>query len=138
MQNNARIFAYATWVAMISLAIILFSSSFLVYIDDPGWIGLAALLVFGLIYLNFTYISVKRYIRKIVPETKLHYLLALLIFLPPAVWLILTSDQLESTRILLISVFALSCSLGAIYGYRSGKRQQLEHAERFRKQQEES
>src|SRR5690625_5994323 len=118
MQNNARIFAYATWVAMISLAIILFSSSFLVYIDDPGWIGLAALLVFGLIYLNFTYISVKRYIRKIVPETKLHYLLALLIFLPPAVWLILTSVQLESTRILLISVFALSCILGAMYGYR--------------------
>lgn len=132
MQNGARVFAYITWVVMISLAIIVFSSRFLVYINVPGWVGLIALLAFGLVYLNFTYLTVRRFIRKVMGKNLLHYLLALLIWIPPAFWLIYVSEEIGSSRILTLVVFAFSCGLGAYYGYRSGKRLQLEYLQKNR------
>ena len=134
MKDGARLFAYTTWVVMISLAIIIFSNPFLVYIDDPGWVGLAALLALGLIYLNFSFYVSRRYIRKVLGETVIHFVLALLIYLPPALWIFLISEETEgSTRILLLVVLAFSALLGAVYGYRSGKRQQAEHFDRLQR-----
>jgi len=137
MKDGARLFAYITWVVMISLAIIVFSNPFLTYIEDPGWIGLAALLAFGLIYLNFSYFVSKRFIRKVIGETYLHFVLALLIYLPPALWTSLMSDHTAgSSQVLLLAVLAFSALLGAIYGYRAGRREQAEHIERIRQRQQ--
>lgn len=139
MKDGARIFAYTTWVLMISLAIIVFSNPFLGYVADPGWIGLATLLAVGLIYLNFTFLAVKRYVRKVMGETLLHFLIAFLVYLPPAFWIVVMSDLAETgTRLLLLAVLALSVLLGAVYGYRSGKRQQAGHLQRIRRDRAES
>lgn len=131
MKNGARLFAYTTWVLMISLAVIVFTSNFLIYVTDPDWIGLIALLAFGFIYLNFTFLAVKRYIRKTLQETFIHYLLAFLIFLPPVVWAIFISEEIEGARVIFTLVIAFSCGLGAYYGHRSGKRQQKLYLEKL-------
>jgi len=129
MQHGARLFAYTTWVVMISLAIIIFTNPFLSYVSDPGWIGLLALLGFGFLYLNFSYLAIKRYVRKVPVETRLHFLLAAIIFLPPAIWIAFFTEGIENSVFILLFVLVFACFLGAIYGYRSGKRQQYEYFE---------
>lgn len=131
MNNGARLFAYTTWVLMISLAIIVFTDSFLVYANDEGWIGLVTILAFGFIYLNFSYLSIKRFIRKVFEESNLHYILAFLIFLPPAVWVALFSETIGDVGTIMIIVLAFSCGLGAYYGYRAGKREQAKYLEQL-------
>lgn len=138
MQNGSRLFAYSTWVVMISLAIILFTNQFLVFVTDPGWIGLVALLAYGFIYLNFSYLAVKRYIRKLLHESNTPYILALLIFLPAAVWAGFFSEQIEGARGIFIAVIAFSCGLGAYYGRRAGLRQQEEMVKELKKRQAET
>jgi hypothetical protein len=130
MTNGARLFAYTTWVLMISLAIIIFTDSFLVYVNDPGWVGLAALLAYGFIYLNFSYLSIKRFVRKVSDDTMLHFVLAFLIYLPPAVWVAFVSENSEGITFIMLIVLAFSTLLGALYGYRAAKRDQMEDSER--------
>lgn len=137
MQHGARLFAYTTWVVMISLAIIVFTNRFLEFITDPGWVGLVTILAFGFVYLNLSYISVKRFIRKVFEQTQLHYVLALLIFLPPGFWVGFISEEIEGSRLITIVVLAFSCGLGAYYGHRSGKRQQKQYIEKLRQKQQE-
>jgi hypothetical protein len=134
MNNGARLFAYTTWVLMISLAIIVFTDTFLVYANDEGWIGLVTILAYGFIYLNFSYLSVKRFIRKVFNESILHYILAFLILLPPAVWIALFSETIEDARFIMIIVIAFSCGLGAYYGHRAGKSEQIEYLDHLNQQ----
>jgi len=137
MQQGARLFAYTTWVVMISLAVIVFTNRFLVFVTDPGWIGLVALLSYGFVYLNLSYISVKRFIRKVFEKTQLHYLLSFLIFLPPGIWVGFMSEEIEGSRLIMIVVLAFSCGLGAYFGHRSGKRQQQQYLEKMRRKEDE-
>lgn len=137
MQNKARFFAYATWVVMISLAIILAGNRFLSLVSDPGWIGLVALLAFGFIYLNISYISIKRFIRKVAEPTNLHYVLAAIIFLPPAFWIIAVSEQAAGSELILILVLVFSCWLGAFYGNRTGIRARHKYIRKIKKRQAE-
>lgn len=138
MQDGARFFAYATWVVMISLGIILFTNPFLTYVSDPGWIGLAVLLAFGALYLNLTYAAVKRYIRKVPAPTNLHLVLALLIYLPPAIWIMVISEEVVGSEILLLLVLATSCILGAIYGNRSGIKARYEYVQKLKERQKQA
>ncbi|MEX0770460.1 MAG: hypothetical protein WD035_06990 [Balneolaceae bacterium] len=135
MQNRARFFAYSTWVVMISLAIIVFTNRFLVYVNDPGWIGLAALLGYGFVYLNFTYLTIRRYIRKIQGPTILHYILAGLIFLPPGMWIFFFNSEITESRILMTVVLAFSCGLGMHYGNKSGIKEKPLYIDKLEQEQ---
>ncbi len=137
MQDGARFFAYATWTVMVSLAIILAGNPFLIYVSDPGWIGLVALLVFGFIYLNLSYAAIKRYIRKVPEPTNKHYLLALIIFLPPSIWIFLISESAIGSQLILIVILAFSCWLGAFYGNRAGIRARHEYVQKIKEMQDE-
>lgn len=136
MQDGARFFAYSTWVIMISLGIIIFTNRFLTFASDPGWVGLVTLLAFGFLYLNLTYAAVKRYIRKVPSPTQLHYILALLIYLPPAVWIIVISEQVQGSEFILLAVLAAACILGAIYGNRSGIKARFEYIQKLKENQD--
>lgn len=138
MQNSARLFAYATWVVMISLGIILAANPFLDYVANPGWIGLAALLGIGFIYLNLSYASIKRYITKVPEPTNRHYLLAGIIFVPPAVWVFLISENAGGSELILTLIIAFSCGLGAYYGNRAGIRARYEYVQKIKERQAES
>lgn len=136
MQDGARFFAYSTWVIMISLGIIIFTNRFLTFASDPGWVGLVTLLAFGFLYLNLTYAAVKRYIRKVPSPTQLHYILALLIYLPPAVWIVVISEQVQGSEFILLAVLAAACILGAIYGNRSGIKARFEYIQKLKGNQD--
>jgi hypothetical protein len=120
MQDGARFFAYATWTLMVSLAIIIFTHSFLSWISDPGWAGTIVLLAFGFVYLNLTYAAVKRFIRKVPAPTNAHLLLAFLIFLPPFIWIYTSAGVIGTTEILIFTVLAFACGLGAWHGNKAG------------------
>lgn len=137
MQNGARFFAYFTWVVMISLAIIITTNRFLGFVADPGWVGLVALLVFGLIYLNFAYAAIKRFIKKIPEPTNLHYVLGASIFLPSAIWIIFISDFTAGSEIILTIVLAFSCGLGTYYGNKVGIKERYEYIQKLKKEQAE-
>lgn len=137
MQDSARFFAYATWTVMVSLAIILAGNPFLVFVQDPGWIGLVALLCFGFIYLNLSYAAIKRYIRKVPEPTNKHYLLALFIFLPPAIWIYVISESAGGSELILTVVLAFSSWLGAFYGNRAGIRARYEYIQKLKAKQAE-
>lgn len=136
MQDKARFFAYSTWVIMISLAIILFTNRFLDLVAQPGWRGLLVLLAFGFVYMNITYMAVKRYIRKVPAPTNLHYLLGVLIFLPPACWIIIAERTVTPDEILLIAVLALACGLGIYYGNRAGIKARFEYIQKLKEYQQ--
>ncbi|WP_340106891.1 hypothetical protein [Rhodohalobacter sp. 8-1] len=138
MQDTARFFAYATWVIMISLGIILAANPFLVYASDPGWIGLATLLAVGFIYLNLSYAAIKRYITKVPEPTNNHLVLATLIFLPPATWIFAISENAGGSELILILVVGFACGLGTFYGNRAGIRARYEYVQKVKKRQAES
>lgn len=138
MQDTSRLFAYMTWVLMISLGIILTTNSFLGYVNDPSYIGLLALLGFGFIYLNFTYAVVKRFIKKVPAPTNMHYGLAVAIFLPAAIWILAISEEASGAEIILIVILAFACGLGAFYGNRSGIKARYEYIQTLKAAREES
>jgi len=138
MQDSARLFAYATWVIMISLGIILASNSFLVYVSDPGWVGLATLLGIGFLYLNLSYAAIKRYITKVPEPTNNHIVLAVIIFIPPAAWIYAISDNAGGSELILILVIAFACGLGAFYGNRAGIKARYEYVQKVKERQAES
>lgn len=135
MQDSARFFAYATWTVMISLAIILAGNPFLGYVSDPGWIGLVALLIFGFVYLNLSYAAIKRYIQKVPEPTNKHYLLAIIIFLPPAVWIYVISDSVCGSELILTVILAFSCWLGSFYGNRAGIKARFKYIQKIKEAQ---
>lgn len=135
MQDGARFFAYTTWVLMISLAIIVFTNRFLVFITEPGLTGLLVLLGFGFVYLNLSYAVTRRFIRKTFQPTSLHYVLALLVYLPPASWIVIVNDQLDGSRFILLTVLAFASALGSIYGHKSGIKKQQELIEKLKAEQ---
>lgn len=136
MQDGARFFAYSTWSVMISLAIILFSHGFLDWIKEPGWAGSVVLLAFGFLYLNLCYAAVKRFIRKVPAPTNSHYLLTVIIYLPPFIWILATAEGITTTEILLWVVLGIGCALGAVYGNRAGIKARYEYVQALKEHQE--
>ena len=135
MQDSARFFAYATWVIMISLGIILAANPFLVYVSNPGWIGLATLLAVGFVYLNLSYAAIKRYITKVPEPTNNHIVLATIIFLPAAIWIYAISENAGGSELILILVVAFACGLGTFYGNRAGIRARYEYIQKVKERQ---
>jgi len=138
MQDSARFFAYATWVIMISLGIILAANPFLVYISNPGWVGLATLTTVGFVYLNLSYAAIKRYITKVPEPTNNHIVLATIIFLPPAAWIYAISENAGGSELILILVVGFACGLGAFYGNRAGIRARYDYVQKVKERQAES
>lgn len=136
MQDKARFFAYSTWALMISLAIILFSNQFLHLVSEPGWTGYLILIAFGFVYMNLCYAAVKRYIKKVPEPTRMHYLLGVLIALPPAGWIALMRTRFTSTEVLLLAVVLLSCGLGVYYGNRAGIKARYEYVQKLKEYRE--
>ncbi len=137
MQDGARFFAYTTWALMISVAIIIFTHRFIQYMDESIWVALLIVYGFGLIYFNFIYSVIKRYIRKVPAPTNLHIVLAVLILVPPVVWVITSANSISQNELLLILFLALSGVLGTIYGNRAGIKARYEYIQKLKQLQKE-
>lgn len=137
MQDKARFFAYATWVATISLAIIIFTHHFFRFMSESIISMVLIALSFGFLYFNITYVAIKRFIRKVPSPTNLHIALAILIFIPPAGWLVIMDQPFNQNDLILMVVLILSSVCGTIYGNRSGIKARYEFVQKLKEYQRE-
>ena len=136
MQDAARFFAYSTWALMISVAIVIFSHLFFGFMSESVWAAVIIALGFGFLYFNFTFAAIKRFIRKIPAPTNSHILLAILIFLPPAIWILTINQTFTQNDLLLILALILSTVLGVIYGNRAGIKARYEYIQKLKERQQ--
>lgn len=140
MQDGARFFAYATWAVMISLGIMIFSHQF-VFLTKNSLVSLAIwILAFGVMYGNFTYAAIKRYIKKVPAPTNSHMLLSALIFAPPAAWILTIGNNSTLINLLIVSVLAISITAGNHFGNLRGIKDRYEYVQKlkaYQKEQEE-
>lgn len=133
MQDGARLFAYSTWAMMISLAIIMFTNRFLEFVTESGWVGVFVLLAFAFLYFNISYAAIKRYIRKVPAPTNWHIGLGIIVYLPPAIWVLVFSDRYGGYSVVILLTLALGCILGTILGNRSGIKARYEYVQKLKK-----
>jgi hypothetical protein len=137
MQDGARFFAYATWAIMISLGIMIFSHQF-VFLTENSLLSLAVwILAFGVMYGNFTYAAIKRYIKKVPAPTNTHRVLSALIFAPPAAWVLTIGNNTLPINLLIIAVLAGSVAVGNYYGNLRGIKDRYEYVQKIKAYQKE-
>lgn len=137
MQDGARFFAYATWAVMISLGIMIFSHQF-VFLTGNSFLYLAVwVLAFGVMYGNFTYAAIKRYIKKVPAPTSTHTVLSALIFAPPAAWILTIGNHPLYINLLIVFVLAGSITAGNYYGNIRGIKDRYEYVQKLKAHQKE-
>ncbi len=138
MQNGARFFSYSTWVVMISLGIVIFSHQFFQFMYSSLAIAITIIAGFGFLYFNLTHAAIKRFIKKVPAPTNLHIFLGLLIFLPPAGWIMVTNQPFNQFDLLLLLFLILGIVTGTIYGNRSGIKARYEYIQKLKEYQQRS
>lgn len=135
MQDGARFFAYSTWALMISLGIIIFTYQFFQFMDESVWLAGVIAAGFGFIYFNLTYAAIKRFIRKVPAPTGIHRVLALIIFLPPAIWMFLIPETTGQNELMLLLTLAAGTVTGTVYGNRAGIKARYEYVQKLKEHQ---
>jgi len=135
MQDGARFFAYSTWALMISLGIIIFTHPFFQFIDQSIFTLITIPLAFAFLYFNLIHVAIKRFIRKVPAPTNLHTLLALLIFLPPIIWIILMNKPYGYEDLILILLLITATVWGTLSGNKSGIKARYEYIQQIKKMQ---
>lgn len=135
MQDGARFFAYSTWAVMISLAIMIFSYQFLGLTESSVTALFIWGLVFGAMYCNITYSAIKRYIKKVPAPTKSYIALAVLIFIPPALWMGMVGDFIAARDLVILAFLAAGVYLGMTIGHKQGIKVRYEYIQQLKRHQ---
>lgn len=125
MDNLPRFIFYASGVFIASAAFTLFSSEFLPKITDPSFVGTLFLLGFGLVYLNITFVTGRRFMRRLKGANPIPYIFALLVAIPPLVWVELYDAGLGDFKLTFMFTIILACGLGGVLGHRAGLKAQV-------------
>lgn len=129
MDNIPRIIFYTSGVFLTSAAFTLFTSEFLVKINDPSFTGMLFLLGFGLIYMNIVFVTGRRFMRRLTGPNPMPYVFALLAAAPPIVWTKIYDTGLGESELTYLFTVIVACGLGAYFGHRTGIKAQA----KFRK-----
>lgn len=135
MQDGARFFAYSTWALMISLGIIIFTHHFFQFISQSLFTLAVIPLGFGFLYFNLIYAAIKRFIRKVPAPTNLHLLLALLILLPPFIWILIMNKPYGFEDLLLILMLIAATVTGTQLGNKAGIKARHEYIQLIKETQ---
>ena len=139
MENWQRTFAYSTFIMVIGLAVIVFSETFVRFVQLPGWRGYTALFGYGIIYLNFSYVLTKRFVTKTSQFKEYAYILALLMVTGPIFWTFLKDLELMPYGQFLFAADITFASLtGAYFGIRRGLTKREEYVQRLKQEQVEN
>lgn len=125
MDNLPRFIFYASGIFIVSAAFTLLSSEFLVKITDPSYVGTLFLLGFGLVYMNLVFISSRRFMRRLQGPNPVPYIFALLVAIPPLVWVSIYDAGLGDTDLTFMFTVIVACGLGAYFGHRAGQKAQI-------------
>lgn len=132
MDNIPRLIFYSFGVLVASAAFTLFSSEFLVKISDPSYVGLLFLLGFGLVYLNIVFVTGRRFMRRLQGANPTPYIFALLVAIPPLVWVQIYDAGLGNADLTFQFTVILACGLGAFLGHRTGLKAQAKFQQELR------
>lgn len=134
MDNLPRLIFYLSGVLLLSSSFTLLTSEFMVKMNDPGIIGILFLLGYGLIYMNLTFISSRRFMRRLNGISNLPYLFGFTVGLPPVAWVHIYETGLYGASFWLFIITTIfACGLGAYFGQRAGMKAQFAFHESMKK-----
>lgn len=125
MDNIPRIIFYTSGVFLTSAAFTLFTSEFLVKINDPSITGMLFLLGFGLIYLNIVFVTGRRFMRRLTGPNPMPYIFAFFVAAPPLVWTKIYETGLGESELTYLFTIIMACGIGAYFGHRTGLKAQV-------------
>lgn len=120
LDHWQRVFAYTTGALVIGLLLIVFTNSFLVYVNEPGSTGYLVLLAYGFVFLNLGYGVNRRFALKSDRIPVLHYTLALLMVAPTLLWIFTKDTGLENQLFVFTATIIFAVCLGTYYGIKRG------------------
>ena len=125
MGNLPRFIFYCSAVFIASAAFTLLSSEFLKKIADPGFAGTLFLIGFGLVYLNITFVSGRRFMRRLQGVNPAPYIFGLFVVAPPLTWVNIYDAGLGEFELTFMFTVILAGGLGALLGHRAGLKAQV-------------
>ena len=138
MDNLPRLIFYISGILLLSSGFTLLSTEFMVKMNDPGIVGIIFLLGYGLVYMNITFISSRRFMRRLDGSSNIPYIFGGIISLPPIVWIHIYDSGLYGASFwLFIFVVLFGAALGAWFGHSAGLKAQAAFKESMRKYFEE-
>lgn len=132
MDNLPRFIFYLTGLLIISGAFTLLTSDLLTRVNDGTTIGTIIFFFFGLVYMNMVMITSRRFMRRLDGPSVAPYVFAILIFLPPAVWVTIYQGGTATSPTVYIPMLLVACGIGAYFGNRIGLKAQITFQENLR------
>lgn len=135
MESWHRYFAYISGSLVFGLLIIVFTNSFFVYVNNPGWVGYISLIAYGLIFVNISYVMNRQFTKKLKHPSVASYLMATLLILPTLLWIYTKESPLAESRMVFTLTIIFATYLGAYYGIKAGSRKRVDYLEKLREEQ---
>lgn len=132
MDNIPRFIFYCTGVPIVSGAFTLLTNELIAKVNDPTYVGMLFLLGFGLVYMNITFIVGRRFMRRLNGASLTPYIFAVLVALPPLLWVGLTGADLGDSKLVFMLTVVFGCALGAYFSHRAGLKAQIKLQENLR------
>lgn len=125
MDNLPRFIFYLSGILIISGAFTLLTSDILPRVNDGTTLGTILFFILGLVYMNMVTITSRRFMRRLDGPTVAPYVFAILIFLPPAIWVNIYQDGTATSPTVYIPMLLVACGTGAYFGHRLGLKAQV-------------
>ena len=138
LDHWQRVFAYTTGAIVIGLLLIVFTNSFLPYVNAEGTTGYVTLLAYGFIFLNLGFGVNRRFALKAQRQPSLHYTFALLMVAPTLFWIYSKDAGLGEQRLVFALTIVFAAVLGTFFGIRRGSKKREDYLRQVREHQDES
>lgn len=132
MDNLPRFIFYLTGLLIVSGAFTLLTSDLLPRVNDGTTIGTIIFFFFGLVYMNMVTITSRRFMRRLEGPSVAPYAFAILIFIPPAVWVTIYQGGTATSPTVYIPMLLVACGTGAYFGNRLGLKAQITFQENLK------
>ncbi len=132
MDNIPRFIFYCTGVLIVSGAFTLFTSELITKVNDPSYVGLFFLLGFGLAYMNIIFMIGRRFMRRLNGPSPALYIIAVLVALPPLLWVGITGAGLGDSKLVFMLTIIVGCALGAYFSHKAGLKAQVKFQDNMR------
>lgn len=137
-QTLARTFSYVTSAFLLGAAFFLFTSNLIQVTLQPGALGTAVLLAYGIVYGNMSYLLTRRYLRREHVFDGFSYAIGLIIIFPAVVLIEVQDDVFPalSLKLLYYVTVLLGTAVGTLRGRRKGYMMRNDLMEKKRREQE--
>ncbi len=125
MDNLPRFFFYVSGLLVISSAFTLVTTDLLTKVNDGTVLGTVLFFAFGLTYMNMVVVASRRFMRRLEGPTPAPYVFAILILLPPAVWVYIYESGTATSPAVYVPMLLAACTTGAYFGHKLGLKAQI-------------